>query len=71
MSMDKATLSEAVVEAERFLKAAKKVRWEKKFIPATDSYPRLDYEEISHPEAAATRRASLDLTRALARLRKP
>ena len=69
--MDKAKLNEAITEAERFLTAAKRVKWEKRSIPATDSYPRLDYEEINHPDAAAAKRASLDLTRALARLRKP
>ena len=68
--MDKATLNEAIAEAERFLRAAKKVKWEKKFYPATDSYPRLDHEEINHPEAAATKRTSLDLSMALSRLRK-
>lgn len=69
--MNKDTLRDAVVEAERFIKAANQVKWEKKTIPASDSYPKLDYLEIAHKEAAAAKRASLDLTRALAKMRKP
>lgn len=69
--MTKETLDEAIAEAERFLKKAKAVRWEKRTVPACGNYPALDYMEITHPEAAAAKRASLDLTRALARMRKP
>ena len=69
--MNKDTLREAVVAAERFIKAANQVKWARKTIPASDSYPKLDYLELTHKEAAAAQRASLDLTRALAKMRRP
>ena len=57
--MNKDTLRDAVIEAERFIKAANQVTWHGL------------YGEVSHKEAAAAKRASLDLTRALAKMRKP
>ena len=57
--MNKDTLREAVVEAERFIKAANQVKW--------GGF----YGEPNHPEAAAAKRASMDLTRALTKMRKP
>ena len=65
--MNKDTLRDAVVEAERFIKAANQVKWEKRPFTVGGGY----WEEITHPEAAAAKRASLDLTRALAKMRKP
>jgi hypothetical protein len=50
----------AVQEAKRFLRVAKDVEWDK-----TDAYP------IPGKTVAACKRASLDLTRALAEMRKP
>lgn len=54
------TLTEAVAEAERFIRLAKAV-------PGARS---ISYYDPS-PEAAAAKRASMDLTRALARMRRP
>jgi hypothetical protein len=65
--VDKSNLDDAIFEAERFIKAAKKVTYTKR----TSPHDAFTWLEISHPEAAATKRASLDLTKALARLRKP
>jgi hypothetical protein len=59
------TLREAIAEAQRFVSLAKKVKpsvYEGKESP--------DYVERG-PDAAAAKRASLDLTKALARMRKP
>lgn len=67
--MNKDTLRDAVVEAERFIKAANQVVFERK-----SSKPNGVFywdEIVNHKEAAAAKRASLDLTRALAKMRKP
>ena len=61
-------LKKAMAEAERFITAAKKVEIvHKKFEDGT-SYDHLKY---CSKEAAACKRASLDLTRALAQMRRP
>lgn len=56
--MKKDTLDEAIAEAERFIASAKLTSkmWKGEFYPMV--------------ERAATRRASMDLTRALARMRR-
>ena len=74
--MNKDTLREAILEAERFLKAAKAVKWEKREYPRfsyseTEDRAERWYEDIDHTAAAAAKRASMDLTRALSRMRKP
>ncbi len=69
--MTPATLKTAIEEAERFLKAAKAVKWITREVRSEDheeGYFR--YEDIDHPAAAAAKRASMDLTRALAQMRK-
>ena len=65
--MNKDTLRDAVIEAERFIKAANHVKWEPDIIVSNVRYSYV----ANHPEAAAAKRASLDLTRALAKMRKP
>lgn len=65
--MTKEALDEAISEAERFLKKAKAVQWE--------SPLRLNGQLWQSPidltQTAAAKRASMDLTRALAKMRKP
>jgi hypothetical protein len=61
-----AQLAFAISEAERFIAAAKKVQVEEKLI-GTEHY----YWYASPKDTGAARRASMDLTRALAELRKP
>ena len=57
--MNKATLATAIVEAERFLKLAKAI-------------PAQEVEDIwPSIQRASIKRASMDLTRALADMRKP
>lgn len=65
-------LQEAIEEADRFLKKAKAVTWQKREIRASslDPYTVVEYREVDHVAAAAARRASMDLTRALARMRR-
>ena len=66
--MTPATLKEAIQEAERFLKAAKAI----KVISRSEDGPNGDYKyvEMGNPVVnGAAKRASMDLTRALARLR--
>jgi hypothetical protein len=60
-------LYEAIVEAERFLQRAKKLR-----LMVKDSYQGLHSKTyLSYgSDSSAVRRASMDLTRALARLRR-
>ena len=67
--MNKESLSYALAEAERFIRIAKTVKWETRTFDTPDGP--ISYTEIGHPAAAATKRASMDLTRALARMRKP
>lgn len=69
--MTKYTLEEAIAEAERFLKAAKSVKWTTREVRADRHEDYFSYTDVDHTAAAATKRASMDLTRALARLRKP
>jgi len=66
--MTKETLDEAIAEAERFLAKAKAVRWEKHIHQLSNH---VWYTPIDTTQTAAAKRASLDLTRALARMRKP
>ena len=58
--MNPATLKRAVAEAQRFIAVAKAVK----------VYPERNYLDTSK-ETAAAKRASMDLTRALAEMRKP
>jgi len=67
-------LRTAIKEAERFLSAARKVKIKK--AEYTASYinkgkPFFETAEQGTKECGACKRASLDLTRALAELRKP
>lgn len=69
------TLDEAIVEAMRFVKAAKALRLERKNAEAHVGRKRIapdDYEFdlLCIPQHAACKRASLDLTRKLADLRE-
>jgi hypothetical protein len=61
--MNRKTLDVAIAEAERFLERAKKLK-----VCEPSSH---NYFYSSPKEQGATRRASLDLTRALAEMRKP
>lgn len=64
-------VKEAIKEAERFIKAAKKIQTGTAWDAKTGSYvPSKDYIEIGK-DSGACRRASMDLTRALAEMRKP
>jgi hypothetical protein len=66
--MTKRDLEAAVDEAERFLKTAREIRV--KF--GNNSWGVMNVDAlISGPSVAACKRASLDLTRALAQLRRP
>lgn len=61
--MNRATLLMAVAEAERFLAAARQVEFEK--------FASTGWWYVStHPEAATVKRASMDLTKALAKMRQ-
>ena len=60
--MNDATLRKAEQEAKRFLEAAKVMRAE---------LPRDGYPIVGTRNSGAVRRASMDLTRALADLRRP
>ena len=65
--MNYETMQEAITEAKRFIKAAEQVPFHT--VKAID---KKDYTYITTgKESGACRRASLDLTRALARMRKP
>lgn len=70
--MTKDSLNEAIAETERFLKKAKAVKWTKREIRSSsiDPFTVVEYTEVDHVAAAAARRASMDLTRALARMRR-
>jgi len=59
----------AIQEAERFIKLAKKLIEEKKKISSI--HGETIYYYSATKESGATRRASLDLTRQLAQMRKP
>ena len=68
--MNKESLSYALAEAERFARIAKTVEWETLAFDTDDGI--VSYTiVVNHPVAAAAKRASMDLTRALARMRKP
>jgi len=61
--MNQKTLVEAIMEADRFMEKAKKALWE---------LQKMKHVHIcGTKKSAAARRASMDLTRALAELRKP
>lgn len=64
--MDRKKLATAVAEAKRFIKRAKE-------LPDNDTYESFGYTYTRYrpKEQGAIRRASMDLTRALAELRKP
>lgn len=66
--MSATKLEKAIAEAERFLEAAKrlKARGDKAVTPNRRFYPS-DFSK----ESGAAKRASMDLTRALAEYRKP
>ena len=66
--MNEENLKTAIAEAERFLKAAKAVKWERR--PVTSPQP-FHYIWADTTKTAAAKRASMDLTRALAQMRKP
>jgi len=59
-------LATAVAEAERFIERAKAIQAYRSHSHGTDAY-----YDAGPKETGAARRASLDLTRALADLRKP
>lgn len=68
--MDYKSLCEAIDEAERFLKRAKKSKVAAKLFK-TDNPDIKPWMVLGSPvDDAATRRASMDLTRALAKMRK-
>lgn len=70
--MDREKLKTAIAEAERFLKRAKAIKPPER-VPADwkkDGSTFLD-ESIPPKESGAVKRASMDLTRALADLRRP
>jgi len=60
MATDKATVKKAIAEAKRFIAAAEQLT----FDPQHENWP------VTGVKPAACRRASMDLTRALAELRK-
>jgi hypothetical protein len=71
--MNRDTLTTAIGEAERFLARAKAVPAPVELAPANwakDGKARMD-DSISPKDSGAVRRASMDLTRALADLRRP
>lgn len=59
------TINEAIAEAERFLKKAKAARKQ-----AQEEKPGFYANTATGPVASATKRASMDLTRALVPLRR-
>ena len=66
--MNEENLNIAIAEAERFLRAARAVKWKRR---RYDFDPGAFYLYVDTAKTAAARRASMDLTRALAQLRKP
>jgi hypothetical protein len=71
--MNRDTLKTAIVEAERFLARAKDVPEPVERAPAewTKNGKALMDDSIPPKDSGAVRRASMDLTRALADLRRP
>jgi hypothetical protein len=67
--MTKEALEEAVAEAQRFLRLADNVKWSRQpyLSSGKGHYWQLDASGVA---TGALRRASMDLTRSLARLRK-
>ena len=66
--MTKESFDDAVRQAKEFIERAKRVEW--KCVPASaacDGYTHL----VSFVESAALKRQSMELTRALAKMRKP
>jgi len=61
--MDMKTVAAAVLEARRFIEAAEAIRWDERL--SGYDHP------VSTVETAAARRASMELTRSLARMRAP
>lgn len=75
--MNLAKIDESITEAERFLRLAREAKqriqkdisdWNRRF--PDEAMPLQDWNSTSSPETAATKRASMDLTRSLARLRR-
>lgn len=66
--MNKNTLNEAIREAERFVKIAKACRASAETGHGVGSY---EWQHFQPKDSGATKRSSMDLTRALANLRKP
>lgn len=65
------TLSVAIAEAERFLRAARKLQMAEKREPVDTLAQRAGTVIYDHPrESAAVKRSSMDLTHALADLRQ-
>jgi len=64
--MKMAVVKEAIAEAERFIKAAKKVKDKKVTNICGDTYSIIETGAIP----AACKRASMDLTRSLAKMRR-
>lgn len=68
--MNRQSLTTALVEAERFLERAREAQAE--FVWTDFTNQAGGYWRHEHaPDTAAAKRASMDLTRALAELRKP
>lgn len=67
--MNRDTLNKAISEAERFLKAAKACRNDEE--PHNDGANRYVFSSYPSKSSGACKRASMDLTRALADLRRP
>lgn len=67
--MKLSALTTAIAEAERFLERAKRLRDTAR--ADSDWPPQIDFTGHHPKESGATRRASMDLTRALADLRRP
>lgn len=66
--MNKETLNAAIREAERFVKLAKVCRANAETGHGLDGY---SWQHYQPKDSGATKRASMDLTRALADLRRP
>jgi hypothetical protein len=70
--MNRDTLKTAIAEAERFLKRAKAIPAPVKRVRTWDSSGEKFLDESINPkDSGAVRRSSMDLTRALADLRRP
>ena len=68
--MNRVAIDEAAAEAERFLRAVSAVEAGEKAGLARKAKTLHYYDATPHVELAALRRSSMDLTRALARMRR-